>query len=108
MRVGEVIRVDDALTGFDLNKPGRPCCIVRVEEPPRSGVWVVPRSTRGTTGTLTPAGTLPGINSDGRFQFIPRFVAAADLEGCESLGLLPEPYLARVLENVNSIVFDVE
>jgi hypothetical protein len=67
VEVGDVFLIDDAVTGFDRNKPERPCMVVRVEAPPRAGAWVVPRSTRGSTGTLVPRDALPGLNKDGRF-----------------------------------------
>lgn len=108
VELGEVLRVDDAVTGFDLNKPGRPCCVVKVESSPRSGAWVLPRSTKGTTGTFVPGGVLPGLDRDGRFQFIPRYVSAQDLENCPSLGVLPDPHRSRVLANVNTVEFDLE
>jgi hypothetical protein len=108
VEVGEVLLVDDAATGFDRNKPGRPCMVVRLESPPRGGAWVVPRSTEGSTGTSVPAGALPGLNKDGRFQFVPRRVGAADLACSRSLGLLPDPHRTRVLENVNMVVIEFE
>lgn len=103
-----MLRVDDTITGFDDNKPGRPCCVGAVEAPPRDGAWVVPRSTKGSTGTWTPAGVLPGLEREGRFMFLPRRVPTSDLAGCASLGLLPEPYRTRVLDNVNAVVIELE
>jgi hypothetical protein len=104
---GEVLRIDDVVTGFDDNKRGRPCMVVRVVGPPRAGAWVVPRSTKGRTGTLVRAGTLPRLDQDGRFMFLPRLVAAADLADCESLGVLPVEDRERVLENVNDVVIEL-
>lgn len=108
VQIGEVLRIDDTITGFDDNKPGRPCCIVAIDSPPREAVWVVPRSTKGSTGTLTPAGVLPGLTQEGRFMFLPRRVPAASLQRPPSLGVLPEPFRTRVLENVNAVVIDLE
>jgi len=108
VEVGDVLLIDDAITGFDRNKPERPCMVVRVEAPPRAGGWVVPRSTQGSIGTLVPRGALPSLNKDGRFQFVPRWVSASDLTGCRSLGTLPEPYRTRVLDNANMVVAEVE
>lgn len=105
--VGEVLRIDDAITGFDDNKPGRPCLVVRVEDSPRSRAWVVPRTTAGRDGTLTPARVLPGLEQEGRFMYMPRPVESDDLDGCESLGTLPGEWLAQVLENVNLAVVDL-
>lgn len=107
VEVGEVRRVDDAVTGFDRNKPGRPCVIVRVETPPRAGAWVLPGSTRGSTGTRVPRNTLPGLDKDGRFQFLPRWVSERDLADCPTLGVLPEPYRTAVLESANMVVIDL-
>jgi hypothetical protein len=98
--VGQVLRIDDVVTGFDDNKRGRPCMVVRVSETPRAGAWVLPRSTKGREGTLVPAGVLPEFDRDGRFMFLPRFVAG-DLSDCKSLGVLPDHFRDLVLANVN-------
>ncbi len=82
--------------------------VVRVEPPPRAGVWVVPRSTQGSIGTRVPRNVLPGLNKDGRFQFLPRRVSALDLASCRSLGPMPEPYRTRVLQNTNMVLIDFE
>jgi hypothetical protein len=108
VEVGDVLRIDDTITGFDRNKPGRPCMVVRVETPPRAGAWVVPRSTQGSIGTPVPSQVLPGLNQDGRFQFLPCWVSGSDLADCPSLGLLPEPYRSRVLESANMALIDIE
>lgn len=108
VEVGEVLLIDDVVTGFDDNKPGRPCMVIRVVEPPRAGVWVVPRSTKGHQGTFVAARALPDLNKDGRFMFLPHFVAAADLEGCRSLGVLGPDVRDPVLANVNDVIIDVE
>lgn len=108
MEVGEVLRIDDSVTGYDRNKPGRPCMVAALQERPRAGAWVLPRSTQGRDGTLVPAGALPGLNKPGRFMYLPHFVAAADLAGCPSLGVLGEPHRQRVLDNVNLVVVDFE
>jgi hypothetical protein len=108
MEVGEVLRIDDVVTGFDDNKPQRPCMVVRVTGGPRAGAWVLPRSTKGTDGTFVPAGALPGLDRDGRFMVLPRFVAAGDLEGCPSLGVLGAADRDRVLDNLNDVVIDLQ
>ncbi len=108
MEVGEVLRIDDAITGYDRNKPGRPCMVVRVEQRPRAGAWVLPRSTQGSQGTAVPAGLLPGLNKPGRFMYLPHFVSAADLADCLSLGVLEDPHRQRVLDNVNDVMVDFE
>lgn len=105
--VGEVLLIDDVVTGFDDNKPGRPCMVVRVVGMPRAGAWVVPRSTKGRQGTFVSAGTLPGLDKDGRFMFLPHFVAQVDLNGCPSLGVLEWRDRERVLENVNDVEIDL-
>lgn len=103
-----MLLIDDVITGFDRNKPGRPCMVVRVEPSPRAGAWVVPRSTQGSIGTRVPRNVLPGLNKDGRFQFLPRRVSVLDLAGCRSLGLMPEPYRTKVLQNANMVLIDFE
>lgn len=108
VEVGEILRIDDVVTGFDDNKPGRPCMVVRVVDQPPAGGWVLPRSTKGSIGTLVPAGALKGLDQDGRFMYLPHFVVSAELAGCPSLGVLPEPHRGRVLENVNDVVIDLE
>ena len=102
-----MLRIDDVITGFDDNKIGRPCMLVRVSESPPAGAWVVPRSTKGSQGTFVAAGALPGLDKDGRFMFLPRFVARADLAGCASLGVLSDRDRDRVLANVNDVLIDL-
>jgi hypothetical protein len=85
---GEVIRLDDRVTRFDDNKTGRPNCVVAVIGDPIELVYVVPRTTRGTTGTFVPAGVLPGLDKPGRFLFVPRQVLPQDLVDVERLGIL--------------------
>ena len=82
--------------------------VMRVVERPRPGAWVVPRSTEGTSGTLSPKHALPELDEEGRFMFIPRFVARADLAGARSLGVLAPDQIAAVLANVNDVVIDFE
>jgi hypothetical protein len=102
VEVGEVLLIDDVVTGFDDNKRARPCMVFRVNPPPRGGAWVVPRSTTGSQGTFVPAGTLPGLNKPGRFMYLPHRVTQGDLVGCESLGVLPDSYRRMVFDNVNA------
>lgn len=105
---GDVIRLDDAVTGFDLAKPRRPYCVVALDGDPPATIYVVPRSTQPQSqGVATPAGVLPGLNEPGRFLWRPYAVAVADVEDARSLGLLPEPYRTRVLEQANLADFDV-
>lgn len=108
MDTGEVLLIDDAVTGYDRNKPKRPCMVVRVVDAPHAGAWVVPRSTKGTIGTFVPARALPGLNRDGRFMFVPVFVAAADLIAVTSLGVLGFAHRQRILNNLNDVVIDLE
>jgi hypothetical protein len=108
MERGDVIRLDDSVTGFDLAKPGRPYCVVAVEGDPPAIFYVVPRSTqRRSQGVATPAGVLPGLREPGRFLWRPYAVAVADVEDAPRLGLLPEPYRSRVLEQANLAEFDI-
>lgn len=106
MEIGQILRIDDVVTGFDDNKTGRPCMVVRIEAPPRSGAWVLPRSTR-PPGTKTPGGLLPGLDRVGWFMYLPHRVSGEDLADCPSLGQFPESHRARVLENVNDVQIDV-
>jgi hypothetical protein len=109
MERGTVIRLDDRVTGFDFAKPGRPYCVVAVDGDPPTIVYVVPRSTqRQSQGVLTPARILPGLNDDGRFLWRPYAVAVVDVQAAPLLGVLPEPYRTRVLEQVNLAEFDLE
>ena len=105
---GEVIRLDDKVTGFDFDKIGRPNCIVRLVGDPLQQAYVVPRTTDGSIGTPTPAGVLPGLNKAGRFLYLPRPVLPADLVGCERLGLLPEKLRTLVFDNVNWAALDLD
>ena len=105
---GDVIRLNDQVTNFDDNKPGRPNCVVQVVGDPIEFVYVVPRTTRGTTGTLVPANVLPGLNKPGRFLYVPRQVQPQDLLDVERLGVLPQPYRDRVLENANMAMIDLD
>ena len=108
MQRGDVIRLDDTVTGFDLAKPGRPYCVVAIEGDPPAIVYVVPRSTqRQWQGVATPAGVLPALNDAGRFLWRPYAVAIAGIEQGPRLGLLPEPYRTRVLEQANLAAFDI-
>ena len=108
MEIGEVLRIDDSVTGFDDNKRGRPCMVVRVEPEPRSGAWVVPRTTTGSSGTLTPGGLLPGLEDEGRFMYLPHRVSGEDSGEAPSLGVLPEPHLSKVLRNVNDVEINID
>jgi hypothetical protein len=107
-REGEVIRLDDKVTDFDFGKIGRPNCIVRLVGDPLQQAYVVPRTTDGSIGTLTPAGVLPSLNKAGRFLYLPRPVLPADLVGCERLGMLPEKLRTLVLDNVNWAALDLD
>lgn len=105
---GEVIRLDDRVTQFDDNKLGRPNCVVAIVGDPIELVYVVPRTTKGTVGTLVPANVLPGLDKAGRFLFVPRPVEPADLVDVDRLGVLPDSYKTRVLENVNTAAIDLD
>jgi len=105
---GEVIRLDDKVTGFDFDKIGRPNCIVRLVGDPLQQAYVVPRTTHGSIGTPTPAGVLPALNKPGRFLYLPRPVLPTDLVGCERLGVLPEKLRTLVIDNVNWAALDLD
>jgi hypothetical protein len=100
-----VIRLDDVVAGFDANKRGRPYCVVGwVGDPPHTYA-LSPRTTSGPRGVEVPAGVLPGFN---RFIWRAYSAPAADVEAAPIEGMLPEPYRTRVLEEVNTIEFDLE
>jgi hypothetical protein len=105
---GEVILLDDRVTGFDDNKEDRPYCVARVVGDPLEFVLVVPRTTEGTIGTLTEAGVLPQLNKRGRFLYRPYQVFPADLKTVKRIGVLPPTIAKKVLENVNFAAFDLE
>jgi hypothetical protein len=108
MELGDVIRLDDVVTGFDRLKEGRPYCVVAVEGDPPATVYVVPRSSqRQSQGVDTPADVLPGLSRVGRFLWRPYAVAVVEIEHASRLGLLPEPYRTRVLDQANLAEFDI-
>jgi hypothetical protein len=108
MERGAVIRLDDTITGFDLAKLGRPYCVVAVDGDPPATIYVVPRSTQPQSqGVETPTGVLPGLNDRGRFLWRPYPVAVADVENVPLLGILPDPYRTRVLEQANLAEFEI-
>src|SRR4051794_11013640 len=105
---GCVIRLDDVVTGFDDGKEGRPYCIVGWEGDPPHSYAVSPRTTTGPRGVFVPAGTLPGLNRDGRFVFRAYRAPSNDVEAAPIEGVLPELHRTRVLDDVNAIEFDLE
>lgn len=108
MERGTVIRLDDKITGFDLAKPDRPYCVVAVAGDPPATIYVVPRSTQPQSqGVETPKGVLPGLNDRGRFLWRPYPVAVTDIENAPVLGILPDPYSTRVIEQANLAEFDI-
>lgn len=108
MQPGEIVLIDDKITGFDDNKAKRRCCVYKVQGPPDPGIWVVPRSTKGKTGTFVPKGVLPILDEDGRFMYIPRFVSQADLKGVTGKCVLPDKYKREVLDNVNTGAMEID
>lgn len=101
----DVLMIPDAVTGYDHAKPLRPCFVVQLEPGPPKGAYVLPRSTktppRNQGATFVPKGVLRGLNKDGWFEQVARFVTIRQLESCENLGALPEPYASQVRSNVN-------
>jgi hypothetical protein len=109
MERAAVIRLDDSVTGFDRAKPDRPYCVVAVDGDPPATVYVVPRSTqRQSQGAATPGRVLARLNDDGRFLWRPYPVSVADVQDGPLLGVLPESYRTRMLEQVNPAEFDLE
>lgn len=108
VRKGEVIRIDDAITGFGRGvKRGRPCLIVRIIGDPPDLVYVAPRSASSVFGVEVPARAAPGLNRNGKFATSPLSVDPADIEDAASLGMLEEPHLTRVLEAQESFLMDL-
>jgi hypothetical protein len=108
MKIGQVIRIDDEVTGFEGGKEGRPYLIVRVVGDPPELVYVVPRTASGWEGVPVPRGIVRGLNKDGNFLLDPLQVPAADLAGVEVLGELPEPYLSRVLDRMHRSLVELD
>lgn len=109
MEVGDVIRIDDRLTGFDLNKIARPYCVVRVIGDPWAEIYVVPRSTdRVPGGVETPAGVLPGINKRGWFVFRAYRLTPSDIPGIEPVGQLEDAISTRVVDLANVVEIDID
>jgi hypothetical protein len=110
MEVGDMIRLDDRVTGFDDNKPKRPYLVVNVEQPPLY-VWVLPRTsdTRGTgAGILVRGGVIRTLDKDGRFMYRPYRVAIEEVETLEVFAHLSGGVLERVLSQVNAVEIDVD
>lgn len=103
-----MIRLDDVETGFDDNKRGRPYCVVGWEGTPPHTYALSPRTTRGRNGIDTPAGVLPGLNESGRFVWRGYAAPAAAVEAAPRIGVLPAPYIERVLGGVNLVEFDLD
>ena len=76
-------------------------------DPPHTYV-VTPRTTRGGSGIPTPAGVLPGLTEPGRFVWRAYPASADDVENAEYIGDLEDPYLKAVLEEVNTVEFDLD
>ena len=108
MKLGDVVRADDDVVGFEGGKIGRPYLVVRVIGDPPELVYVVPRTASGWEGVPVPAGVLPGFNKEGNFLVDPLQVAATDLEGARVLGELPEPYLSRILDRLRTGLMELD
>lgn len=108
MRTGLVIRVDDEVTGFGGGKIGRPYLVIRVLGDPPELVYVVPRSASGWEGVPVPERIVPGLNKPGNFLTDPLPVAAGDLADARVLGVLPEPYLSRVLDRIHTFYLELD
>jgi hypothetical protein len=108
VEVGQVIRAHDGDIGFEGGKSGRPYLIVRVIGDPPELIFVVPRTASGLEGVPVPAGAVPGLNKDGKFLVDPLAVPAPDLSGARLLGVLPEPYLSRVLDRLHRTLMELD
>ncbi|MEK6328467.1 MAG: hypothetical protein AABM66_13230 [Actinomycetota bacterium] len=108
MQIGEVIAVDDAVSGFGSgHKEGRPCLVARIIGEPPELVYLVPRSATSPFGIPVPAGAAPGLNKPGKFLTSPLPVDAADLEGADSYGMLAEPYFTQVMDGLDTFLMDI-
>lgn len=106
---GDVIRIDDRVTGFDDNKTGRPYCVVRVVGEPWTEIYVVPRTTEPKHGAARlEAGVVPGLNRVGWFMFRAYRLTPAEVQGVEPVDTLPGDVLRRVNETVNVAEFDID
>ncbi len=108
VRTGLVIRADDDVTGFGGGKIGRPYLVIRVLGDPPELIYVVPRSASGWEGVPVPEKIVPGLNKPGNFLTDPLPVPVADLIEAEILGELPEPYLSRVLERIQTFYMELD
>ena len=108
MKVGQVVRIDDDVTGFEGGKEGRPYLVVRVVGDPPELVYVVARTASGWEGVPVPRGIVRGLNREGNFLLDTLQVPAADLADIEVLGELPEPYLSRVLERIHRTLMELD
>jgi hypothetical protein len=109
VREGDVIRIDDRLTGFDDNKLGRPYCVVRVIGDRWREIYVVPRTTEQTRGAVKlEAGVVATLNQTGWFLFRGYRLEPADIEGVEPVGALPAAVLTRVQDQANLAEFDID
>jgi hypothetical protein len=103
MEIGDMIRLDDWVTGFDDNKEGRPYMVVHVEDPPLY-VWVLPRTTdtrASGAGILVPRGVIRTLNQDGRFMYRAYRLAIEEVEQLTVFDQVQQPLLATILQQVN-------
>jgi hypothetical protein len=105
-----IIRLDDVVTGFSADNPkkGRPYLITRVHGDPLDFVYVVPRSKTGWEGVETPANEPWGLNFPGKFLLDPIYLDAADVEGAEVVGPLPDVHWERIYPRLNTFLMDIE
>jgi hypothetical protein len=108
VQLGEVIAVDDVVSGFgNGGKEGRPCLVARIIGEPPELVYLVPRSATSPFGIPVPAGAAPGLNKAGKFTTSPLPVDADDLAGARSYGMLAEPYFTQVMEALDTFLMDI-
>lgn len=109
MDEGDILRIDDRLTGFDDNKTGRRYCVVRVVGDPWTEIYVVPRTTEPKHGAVkVEQGVVPGLNKTGWFMFRGYRLTPSDVEGVEPIGTLPADVLRQVNDTVNLSEFDID
>lgn len=92
--VGELLRIDDQVTGFSPTDPKRNRPYVVIEQVGRM-VRVVPQSTIGEHGVYVPGGTVDGLEAG---WFVPwsKLIPVRKSVIAEAIGFLPPKHLDLV------------
>jgi hypothetical protein len=92
--VGELLKIDDRMTGFSPDNPKQNRPYVVIEQVARS-VRVVPQSTRGDSGVHVPDGAVDGL-AEGWFVPWSAVIPVRTAVHRPLIGYLPAQYLGRV------------